>query len=121
MTSPIPESSEDTSRSFQVQAKQRTPPLTHKKIEDMLIEDRLEQLETILPDYTRRRIYETSTITITKVVSNKRSMATLLVQNCVPQGYEVCPRKIISVKKKKRKSKVARESSNPLERLFYFG
>ncbi|KAJ8968645.1 hypothetical protein NQ317_015723 [Molorchus minor] len=43
----------------------RTPHLTKKQIYDMLIEDRLDQLETILPHYTRRRVFETSTITVT--------------------------------------------------------
>lgn len=93
----------------------QTPFLNRKQIHELLIEDRLDQLETILPHYTRRRVFETSTVTITKVLSNKRSMATLIVKNCVPQGYEVC-----SPKKKKRKSKVAQFSNN-INESHYFG
>lgn len=92
-----------------------TPHLNHKQIHELLIEDRLDQLETILPHYTRRRAFETSTVTVTKVLSNKRSMATLIVKNCIPQGYEVC-----SPKRKKRKSKVAQFSNN-INESHYFG
>ncbi|XP_018566727.1 uncharacterized protein LOC108907491 [Anoplophora glabripennis] len=93
----------------------QTPYLSNKQIHELLIEDRLDQLETILPHYTRRRTFETSTVTVTKVLSNKRSMATLIVKNCIPQGYELC-----SPKRKKRKSKVARFSNNRNEN-HYFG
>ncbi|KAJ8953993.1 hypothetical protein NQ318_004284 [Aromia moschata] len=77
-----------------VKDNRRTPTLSKKQIHEMLIEDRLDQLETVLPHYTRRRVFETSTITITKVISNRRAMATLTVKNCVPQGYEFCSNKI---------------------------
>ncbi|KAG5895139.1 hypothetical protein JTB14_008573 [Gonioctena quinquepunctata] len=93
----------------------KTPILTKKKLEDMLIEDRLDQLETILPHYTRRRIYQTSTITVTKVLSNRRATATMLVKNCIPYGYDVC-----EPKSRNRKSKVARPTSDLNER-HYFG
>lgn len=69
----------------------------------ILIEDRLDHLEAILPHYTRRRVYETSTITVTKVRRSEDVTATLLVKNCVPRGIDVCP-----AKSKKRKSKVAK-------------
>ncbi|CAH0547296.1 unnamed protein product [Brassicogethes aeneus] len=91
-----------------------TPKLTQEEINDMLIEDRLDQLETILPQYTRKRVYQTSTITVTKVKSNQRATATLLVKNCMPQGYEVCPSK-----NKRRKSKVAEYSDNSEEKHFF--
>lgn len=85
----------------------------------MLIEDRLNQLETILPHYTRRRVFETSTITVTKVISNERSMATLIVKNCIPYGFDLCESKNRQV----RRSKVAKlsNSTNTHESGFYFG
>ncbi|VEN48387.1 unnamed protein product [Callosobruchus maculatus] len=94
----------------------KTPNLSGKKVYDMLIEDRLDQLETILPHYVRRRVYQTSTITMTKVLNNRRSMATLVVKNCIPPGYQFCV-----TKNKKRKSKVAQFTNNSNESLFYFG
>ncbi|CAH2015072.1 unnamed protein product [Acanthoscelides obtectus] len=94
----------------------KTPNLSGKKVYDMLIEDRLDQLETILPHYVRRRVYQTSTITMTKVLNNKRTMATLTVKNCIPPGYQFCV-----TKNKKRKSKVAKFTNNTNESLFYFG
>lgn len=97
----------------------KTPNLTRQKVHEMLIEDRLNQLETILPHYTRRRVYETSTITITKVVSNKRNMATLVVKNCIPYGYDLCESQ--SGNNLRRRSKVARLSNNTGEHGFYFG
>lgn len=96
---------------------ENTPHLSPEEVKDMLIEDRLDQLETILPQYTRRRTYQTTTITVTKVKSNNRATATLLVRNCVPQGYELCPPK---VKAKKRKSKIAKASNDTFEQ-HYFG
>nr|CAH7758213.1 unnamed protein product [Callosobruchus chinensis] len=94
----------------------KTPNLSGKKVYDMLIEDRLDQLETILPHYVRRRVYQTSTITMTKVLNNRRSMATLVVKNCIPPGYQFCV-----TKNKKRKSKVAQFTNNSNESIFYFG
>ena len=92
----------------------------------MLIEDRLDQLETILPDYTRRRAYETKTIYVTKTISNRRSMATLVVKNCVPLGYEICPKKSktsgkTKKKKRDRSSKIARETDRSGEKKFFYG
>lgn len=110
--------SSETPKSFTKNLK-KTPNLSRDKIQEMLIEDRLDQLETILPHYTRRRIYETSTITVTKVLSNKRSMATLLVKNCIPYGYDLCESK--SMSRQKRKSKVAKFSNNTADNGFYFG
>lgn len=78
-----------------------TPGL-NSALKDILIDDRLKHLEEILPYYTRKRRYETSTITVTKVVNSGEPMATLVVKNCIPQGIEVCPKK-----SKKRKSKLA--------------
>lgn len=78
-----------------------TPGL-NSDLKDVLIDDRLKHLEEILPYYTRKRRYETSTITVTKVVNSGEPMATLVVKNCIPQGMEICPKKT-----KKRKSKVA--------------
>lgn len=101
----------EQSRPFDKQEK--TPTLT-PAVKDMLIEDRLDQLETILPYYTRRRVFETSTITVTKVKSNNRATATLLVKNCIPQGFDLCTPKI-----KKRKSRVAEPSNNT--DINYFG
>ncbi|KAL3269360.1 hypothetical protein HHI36_008432 [Cryptolaemus montrouzieri] len=92
--------SSEHSRQFVEQMK--TPVLSKSDINELLIEDRLDQLETILPYYTRKRVYETSTITITKVRNDNRVTATLLAKNCIPHGYPLCPPKI-----KKRKSKVA--------------
>lgn len=80
---------------------QPTPGL-NSVLKDVLIDDRLKHLEEILPYYTRKRRYETSTITVTKVINNGEPMATLVVKNCIPQGMEVCPKK-----SKKRKSKLA--------------
>ncbi|KAJ8930914.1 hypothetical protein NQ314_016238 [Rhamnusium bicolor] len=107
------QSSED--RRSIVKGNKKTPHLSKKKIHEMLIEDRLDQLETILPHYTRRRTYETSTITVTKVISNRRTMATLIIKNCIPQGYDFC-----SPKTRKRKSKVAQLTNNANESN-YFG
>ncbi|KAK9879569.1 hypothetical protein WA026_006637 [Henosepilachna vigintioctopunctata] len=76
-----------------------TPELS--SINELLIEDRLNDLEVILPHYKRRRIYETSTLTVTRVKHDNKITATLLVKNCVPQGYPLCP-----TKPKKRKSKM---------------
>lgn len=78
-----------------------TPGL-NSGLKDVLIDDRLKHLEEILPYYTRKRRYETSTITVTKVVNSGEPMATLVVKNCIPQGMEICPKK-----SKKRKTKVA--------------
>lgn len=83
----------------------QTPPLnlSETKIRDVLIEDRLDHLEAILPHYKRRKLYHTSTLTVTKVRYNSnKATATLLVKNCVPPDIAVCP------KKKKRKTKEMR-------------
>ncbi|CAH2015074.1 unnamed protein product [Acanthoscelides obtectus] len=53
---------------------------------------------------------------MTKVLNNKRTMATLTVKNCIPPGYQFCV-----TKNKKRKSKVAKFTNNTNESLFYFG
>lgn len=82
----------------------------------MLIEDRLDQLETILPNYHRRRTYETSTIYVTKTIINRRNMATLVVKNCIPIGYDVC-----GTKNKHRRSKLAKTPKDEEEDRFYFG
>lgn len=95
-------------------ASTKTPTLTSNEIKDMLIEDRLDQLETVLPHYTRRRVYQTSTITVTKVRSNNRATATLLVKNCMPQGFDLCPSS-----PKKRKSKVAQFTNSSNESHFF--
>lgn len=81
----------------------------------MLIEDRLDQLETLLPHYTRRRTYETTTVTVTRTLSNRRAMATLVPKNCVPQGFSFC-----TERKKNRESKVAKFTKDTTE-MFYFG
>lgn len=70
-----------------------TPLLSHASLKEVWIEDRLDHLEQVLPGYTRRRVFETSTITITKTRSDNRDTATLIVKNCVPYGVEICPRK----------------------------
>lgn len=101
-------------RPFGAATQSKTPGLSSEQVKDMLIEDRLDQLETILPHYTRKRVYETSTITVTKVRSNNRATATLLVKNCVPQGYELCPPKA-----RRRKSKVAQVSDDRSEGHYY--
>lgn len=68
--------------------------LSNSKIREILIEDRLDQLEEILPHYTRKRNYETSTITVTKVLYNSnKQTATLLVKNCVPPDIAICPKR----------------------------
>lgn len=69
----------------------KTPNLLPSKVQELLIEDRLDQLEDILPHYTRRRVYETSTITVTKTRRSNRATATLLVKNCVPKDIDLCP------------------------------
>ncbi|KAK5642995.1 hypothetical protein RI129_009162 [Pyrocoelia pectoralis] len=56
-----------------------------------LIDQRLDQLQGILPYYARIRDYETETITVTKQLSNHRVMATLMVKNCIPRDLQVCP------------------------------
>ncbi|XP_030749304.1 uncharacterized protein LOC115877305 [Sitophilus oryzae] len=81
-----------------------TPQLAPHKINELLIEDRLAQLETILPQYQRRRVFETSTIFVTKTINNKRNMATLIAKNCIPLGYELCR----NIKPQKRRSKLER-------------
>ncbi|KAI4470305.1 alpha/beta hydrolase domain-containing protein [Holotrichia oblita] len=83
----------------------RTPDLKDTKLKELLIEERLDHLEEILPHYTRRRNYETSTVTITKTMVDNRVKATLLVRNCVPEGYEFCP-------PKRRQSGVSEEVNN---------
>lgn len=90
----------------------RTPDLMDNKIREMLIEDRLDHLEDILPHYTRRRTYETSTVTITKTAVDNKIKATLLVKNCIPEGYEFCP-------PKRRRSRI-NEDVNSLKRNFTF-
>lgn len=90
-----------------------TPSLTKDGIQEMLIEDRLDQLESILPHYTRRRLYETTTVTVTKVKDDNIVTATLLAKNCVPQGYPLCP-----PKSKKRKSKVAQWAESSSENFY---
>ncbi|XP_072397752.1 uncharacterized protein [Diabrotica undecimpunctata] len=93
----------------------KTPELSSKNVYNMLIEDRLDQLETILPHYTRRRTYETSTITVTKVLTNQRTMATLMVKNCIPYGFDLCE----VTTARKRRSKVARLTNNTNESYFF--
>lgn len=85
-------------------------PFLSPSIRHILIEDRLDHLQEILPYYTRRKTYETSTITVTKVRNANKVTATLLAQNCVPAGIDVCP-----PKKKRRKSKVANYSNTTEE------
>ncbi|XP_057653676.1 uncharacterized protein LOC130892320 [Diorhabda carinulata] len=94
----------------------KTPELFTNNVNNMLIEDRLDQLETILPHYTRRRTYETSTITVTKVLSNRKTMATLLAKNCIPYGFDLCESKT-----RKRQSKIAKFSNDSVEERYYFG
>lgn len=92
-----------------------TPSLDQRSASNVLIDERLEHLEQILPYYTRRRELETSTITVTKVVNGGEPMATLVVKNCIPQGMEICPKK-----SKKRKSKVGRyDERNSLAEQFF--
>lgn len=68
--------------------------LSNSKVKEILIEDRLDHLEEILPHYTRKRNYETSTITVTKVLYNSnKQTATLLVKNCVPPDIAICPKR----------------------------
>lgn len=68
--------------------------LSNTKLRELLIEDRLDHLEEILPHYKRKRIYETSTITVTKVRYNaNKATATLLVKNCVPPDIAICPKR----------------------------
>lgn len=83
----------------------QTPPLnlSETKIRDILIEDRLDHLEGILPYYKRRKLFQTSTLTVTKVRYNSnKATATLIVKNCVPPDIAICPNK------KKRKTKEMR-------------
>ncbi|XP_023027831.2 uncharacterized protein [Leptinotarsa decemlineata] len=91
----------------------KTPTLSADKVEEMLIEDRLDQLETILPHYTRRRVFQTSTITVTKVLSNRKATATMLVKNCIPYGYAFCEPIARS-----RKSKVAETADDDNEHYY---
>lgn len=91
----------------------RTPKLSASQVQDLLIEDRLDQLEDILPHYTRKRVYQTSTITITKTRNNNMATATLLVKNCVPQGIEMCPTKIRKKKKKVPPGEIIRYTRLP--------
>lgn len=88
------------SESFRRHSKPQSTPLLDPTVKHILIEDRLDHLAEILPYYTRRKTYETSTITVTKVREGHKPMATLLVKNCVPTGIPRCP-------PKKRKSKVS--------------
>lgn len=68
--------------------------LANTRVKEILIEDRLDHLEEILPHYTRKRNYSTSTITVTKVRYNaNKATATLLVKNCVPPDIAICPKK----------------------------
>ncbi|KAF7269804.1 hypothetical protein GWI33_017173 [Rhynchophorus ferrugineus] len=94
------ESSEQESEENEEYRSLVTPKLSSHKIKEILIEDRLSHLETLLPEYKRRKIFETSTIYVTKTISNRRQMATLVVKNCIPVGYEIC-----QSKKQKRRSK----------------
>lgn len=94
-----------------------TPNLNNQHLlRDILIDDRLGHLEEILPYYSRRKAYETSTITVTKVVSSGEPMATLVVKNCIPQGIEICPKKT-----KKRKSKVGTYENTSSFKDQYYG
>ncbi|KAL1517479.1 hypothetical protein ABEB36_001241 [Hypothenemus hampei] len=111
------EPSEFTDESRAFGSKLHTPSMTSHKVQELLIEDRLDQLETILPEYRRRRTYETSTIYVTKTLTDKRAMATLVVKNCVPLGYDVCPKKTSN----RRTHKLAKKPQVSKESLFYFG
>ncbi|ENN75142.1 hypothetical protein D910_10224 [Dendroctonus ponderosae] len=112
-----PSESEEEYRSFGSGANRHTPSMTAKKVQEMLIEDRLDQLETILPNYHRKRIFETSTMYVTKTLRNKRSMATLVVKNCIPVGFDICGKK----RKSRRTSKIARDALDDDEDRMYFG
>lgn len=104
-------------RAFDSGAKHQTPSMTPQKVHEMLIEDRLDQLETILPNYHRKRTFETSTMYVTKTLRNKRSMATLVVKNCIPVGFDICGKK----RKSRRTSKIARDALDDDEDQVYFG
>lgn len=92
-------------------------PILNPSIRHILIEDRLDHLQEILPYYTRRKTYETSTITVTKVRNVHKVTATLVVKNCVPAGVDVCPPN----KKKRRKSKVGNFSNITEQFNEFFG
>lgn len=94
-----------------------TPNLDNQQLlRDILIDDRLGHLEEVLPYYSRRKTYETSTITVTKVLNSGEPMATLVVKNCIPQGIEICPKK-----NKKRKSKVGSHENGSSFKDQYYG
>lgn len=103
----------ENSRAF---VKAKPTPFLNPSIRHILIEDRLDHLQEILPYYTRRKTFETSTITVTKVRNANKVRATLLVKNCVPAGIDVCP-----PKKKRRKSKVANFDNSTAEINDFFG
>lgn len=104
-----------------------------EKMNDLLIEDRLDRLEDMLPHYTRMRVYQTSTITVTRTRTARMATATLMVKNCVPDGIDYCKKRqktttnTTNKKKKKktnkRKSKVAVPQSPtiPNYNQFYYG
>lgn len=80
----------------QVQSSEERYPSVDSKTtpnikEAILIEDRLDHLEKVLPHYSRKKAYKTSTLTVTKTKFRNGPTATLLVHNCVPEGVEICP------------------------------
>lgn len=81
----------------------QTPILNISSIKEVLIEDRLDHLQSILPYYTRPKVYQTKTITVTKQMDNNRVRATLMVKNCIPRGIPLCER--IENNNQKRKTK----------------
>ncbi|KAF5269502.1 hypothetical protein FQA39_LY08691 [Lamprigera yunnana] len=62
-------------------------PFLESKIKDILIEQRLDHLKNILPYYGANN-YETETITVTRQLTNKKKMATLVVTNCIPKDID---------------------------------
>lgn len=72
----------------------KTPMLKNSsKVTELLIEDRLDHLEDILPHYTRSRVYQTKAITLTRQLLSDNTMATLVVKNCIPINVPICPKK----------------------------
>lgn len=70
-----------------------TPALEKDAVDRVLIEDRLDHLAEILPHYKRRRVYATSTVTVTKVIDDYYVTATLVARNCVPHDVPLCSKR----------------------------
>lgn len=101
-----------SSETFRAHTTPVSTPFLDSSIRHILIDDRLNHLEQILPYYTRRKNYETSTITVTRFTNRYIPMATLVVKNCIPAGMAICPKKAKIRKKKLQDLEISSDVNN---------